>query len=128
MNLANITGNVERFKGNGRKLGYPTANIRTATGLGDGVYFGHADLGEWQNNPAIIFIGTPTTLGDTERRVEAYLLDIPDRDYYGQPLHIPVEHFHRSNETFKGIDELLEVMRADETAARAWCSSGNGRL
>lgn len=115
-----LSGMVTRFKGNGRKLGYPTANLITTTNLKDGVYFGWADLADWQQQPALIFIGTPTTLGDTERRVEVYLLDIPDKDYYDLPLRVTIQHYHRPNQTFPNVDDLLKVMHADEATARQW--------
>ncbi len=118
-----IKGVVTRFKGNGRKLGYPTANLITKNDLKDGVYFGFTDLAEWSYHPAVIFVGVPTTLGDIERRVEAYLLDIPDKDYYGESLSVSVRHYHRANRTFTSIDKLLEVMRADEATARQWFAS-----
>lgn len=118
-----LTGTVVRFKGNGRKLGYPTANLKTATDLADGVYFGYADLAGFIRHPALIFIGTPTTLGDTERRLEVYLLDIPDQDYYDQELLVNIHYYHRPNETFPGIEELLVVMRNDETEAWGWFNS-----
>lgn len=130
MEPASIQGVVTRFKGNGRKLGYPTANITTKTTLKDGVYFGFADLVNYQNNPALIFIGTPTTVGDTERRVEAYLLNIPDIDYYDNLLSLKIMHFHRSNKTLSSIEELKEIMLDDEKQAQAWfliSSNGNDR-
>jgi len=115
-----LSGTVTRFKGNGRRLGYPTANLTIHTDLKDGVYFGFADLAEWPHQPALIFIGTPTTMGDTGRRVEAHLLDIPDEDYYDLPLRVSVEHFYRGNQKFTDADELIEAMHADEAAARRW--------
>lgn len=118
-----LSGTVTRFKGNGRKLGYPTANLTIETDLKDGVYFGQADLAGWVQSPALIFIGTPTTLGDTDRRVEVHLLDIPDKDYYEQPLGVTIQCYHRGNQTFANIDQLLEVMQADEVAARQWFES-----
>lgn len=130
MKLASITGVVKKYKGNGRKLGYPTANITTITDLSDGVYFGYADLAEYHNQPALIFLGTPTTIGDTDRRLEAYLLDIPDKDYYYQKLSVQIIKFHRGNKTFAGIDQLVEVMHDDEKQARKWfleSSSGSDR-
>ena len=123
-----LNGAVTRFKGNGRRLGYPTANLKVETDLQDGVYFGYADLANWSHHPAIIFVGVPTTMGDTQRRVEAYLLDIPDKDYYDLPLKVSIEQFHRPNQTFDNVDELLKVMHEDEAAARQWFSSGSGRL
>lgn len=115
-----LAGMVTRFKGDGRKLGYPTANIMTETGLKDGVYFGYADLKGWKHRPALIFVGAPITMGETSRRAEAHLLDIPDEDYYTLPLRLTVSHFHRPNQNFSGADELIKVMKSDEAAARRW--------
>lgn len=115
-----LQGTVVRFKGNGRKLGYPTANLDVATDARDGVYFGFADLADFKDHPSLIFIGTPTTLGDTERRVEAHLLDIPDTDYYGLPMSVKLGKYHRPNSTFNNVDELVDVMKADEVSARQW--------
>lgn len=117
---AELSGLVTRFKGDGRKLGYPTANLTTETDLIDGVYFGFAGLAEWKDHPAIIFIGRPKTLGNDGRRVEAYLLDIPDKDYYDLTLSLELKHYHRPNQKFASIEELQTAMRADETAARQW--------
>lgn len=115
-----ISGEVTEYKGNGRKLGYPTANINVPTDLADGVYFGYADLSEFDHHPTIIFIGTPTTMGDTERRVEAHLFDIPDKNYYGLNLRLDVEKFHRENQTFPSKEALIKVMHEDEQTARDW--------
>lgn len=120
MELVNLEGVTKHYKGNGRKLGYPTANIDIQTPLKDGVYFGFASLGTIKNKPALIFIGVPVTIGDTTRRVEAHILDIKDEDYYDQKLEIEVAYFYRSNETFDGIDELLVQMKKDEHDARVW--------
>ena len=120
MKPVTVTGKVTPYKGNGRRLGYPTANVGTQTDLKEGVYFGYADLADYTNNPAVIFIGIPVTLGDTERRVEVHLLDIPDIDYYQQQLAVRIEYFHRTNKLFSTIEELLGAMREDEAEARAW--------
>ncbi|HSW99874.1 MAG TPA: riboflavin kinase [Patescibacteria group bacterium] len=120
---ASLSGTITAFKGNGRKLGYPTANIDIPTDLSDGIYFGFASLSSYTRQPALIFIGTPTTVGDTTRRVEAHLLDIPDVDYYHQELILDVRYFHRANETFTTIDDLIAVIQADEKTARAWFKS-----
>lgn len=118
--LDELTGVVTKFKGDGRRLGYPTANITTPTKLDDGVYFGFADLGRIKQRPAIIFVGTPVTMGETTRRVEAFLLDIPDQDYYGRKLELSIEYFHRANRKFSDIESLKQAMLEDELSARRW--------
>ncbi len=120
MQPAILSGVTVPYKGNGRKLGYPTANLSVATDLADGVYFGFADLGEQKNRPAMIFIGVPVTVGDTERRVEAHLLGVPDEDYYGQPMALTIRHYQRPNRSFENVEQLIEAIRADEAAARQW--------
>lgn len=125
---ATIEGEVKQFNGKGRQLGYPTANLMTDTDLDDGVYFGHADLIGYKNQPALIFVGVPTTMGDTERRVEVHLLDIPDEDYYEENLTATLEYYHRPNETFANAEELLVVMKDDEAKARVWVSSGSTQI
>lgn len=120
MKPVTLTGQVSRFRGNGRQLGYPTANIRSDTNLSEGVYFGFADLAPYHNHPALIFVGVPTTMGDQERRVEVHVLDIPDVDYYDQSLAIRIEHFCRPNKRFDSVQELIEAMHSDEAEARRW--------
>lgn len=115
-----LTGTVTRFSGNGRKLGYPTANIAAAVSLTDGIYFGYADLADYMHQPALVFVGTPITIGDTERRVEAHLLDIADVDYYDQQITLIVSHFHRANQKLKSVEALQAIMKADDLAARTW--------
>lgn len=120
--LARLSGTTERYEGNGRMLGYPTANINATTNLGEGVYFGFANLGEYKNYPALVFVGTPTTVGSNIHRVEAHLLDITDKDFYGKTLALTVLVFHRANQHFKSVELLVEAMKKDEVAARQWFS------
>ncbi len=118
--LTTLEGQTVRFDGNGRKFGYPTANIHTKTDLADGVYFGYADLANYQNHPALIFIGVPITLANKQRRLEAHLLDIVDENYYDEVLRVKIVHYHRVNKKFKTLDELTKAMHSDEQTARLW--------
>lgn len=117
-----LHGTTTRFVGNGRKLGYPTANILCETDLKDGVYLGLADMDRFKNHPALVFIGKPITPGveDSHRRVEAHLIDIPDVDYYEKPIGLHLKHFIRPNEAFDSVEQLAEVMMKDERYARDW--------
>lgn len=120
MKVVILKGVTIPFRGDGRKFGYPTANIRAETQLAEGVYFGYADLGEYIARPALIFVGVPLTIEDQEQRVEAHLLDIPDEDYYGQSLTVRIHHFHRPNQRFESVEKLLTAMRLDAAEARRW--------
>ncbi len=59
-------------------------------------------------------------MGDKLRRVEAHLLDIADKDYYGRLLKLDIHKFFRPNQKFASVDELLVAIKADEVAARKW--------
>ena len=120
-----LEGRVTHFDGNGRSLGYPTANISVETALQEGVYFGFCNLEAYKNQPSLIFIGTPTTLNKTKHRVEAHLLDAVDKDYYGLNLQITLGHFHRPNQHFSSIEELVKTIKADEIAGRKWFKQQN---
>lgn len=115
-----VHGKTAHYKGNGRKFGYPTANIDSPTTLQEGVYFGYANLGEYKNWPALIFVGVPVTVGDTESRIEAHLLDIPDVDYYDLELQLTIHHKHRDNHNFTSLEKLMMAMGQDEAHARKW--------
>jgi riboflavin kinase/FMN adenylyltransferase len=125
MKPVTLQGQVSPFQGDGRRLGYPTANIRTATELTEGIYFGFADLASFAARPALIFIGVPTTMGEAERRVEVHVLDIPDKDYYDQALSVRIEYFHRPNERFSDVKTLIAAIQADEAQARDWFAKNN---
>jgi riboflavin kinase/FMN adenylyltransferase len=112
---------TSRGDGFGRSLGYPTANLmKDDVRAEDGVYFGYATLGEIKHQPAIMFVGTPETTGQVRRRVEAYLLDIPDKDHYGEKLMLTLEEYHRTNQKFATLNDLKHAIRDDELAARSW--------
>lgn len=115
-----ITGYTEKFSGHGRTLGWPTANIKTTYALPDGVYLGWVTLNKYINHPATIFIGIPTTMGQTEHRVEAWLIDIEDKDYYGELLTCELVHYVRRNKTFSTKEKLKQALTNDETYARKW--------
>lgn len=116
-----VGGMTSRGDGYGRSLGYPTANLmKSDVKAKDGVYFGHATLGEFKHKLAIIFVGTPETTNQKQRRVEAYLLGIPDENHYGEKLMLTFEKYHRANQKFASINDLKHAIRNDELAARKW--------
>lgn len=117
-----VEGIVTRYLGNGRKIGYPTANIAAQTDLKQGVYFGFADMGKFRDHPSLIFIGQPQTTGvrQSTQRIEAHLLGIPDIDYYDERLVLVIEKFHRAVRAFPSIPDLQEAISADDQAAHEW--------
>jgi riboflavin kinase / FMN adenylyltransferase len=107
----------------GRTIGYPTANVvppHDIVPLADGIYVAEVLLpGETRRRPAMTYVGTRPTVNAGQRLVESHLLDF-DGDLYGQIIAVDVLAFVRGDETFAGIDALIEQLRRDEAATRAF--------
>ncbi len=119
MDQFEFSGIVTPFTGNGRKLGYPTANIPISVNSDEGLFAGTVLLdGEYL--PALIFIGAPVTLDDDIKRAEAHILDFEDVDLYGKPVVFSVEKKMRDNEKFTSIEALIVQMKTDEQEVRVY--------
>jgi riboflavin kinase/FMN adenylyltransferase len=123
-----VDGVVERGDQRGRKLGFPTANLRTdewAAIPADGVYGGHVvrldEAGRTLNAPplgvAAISIGTNPTFEVRQRRVEAHILDF-DGDLYGDALGYEFTHHLRGQEKYDSVEALIEQMHKDVARTR----------
>lgn len=117
-----LSGTVTPYAGNGRRLGYPTANIEAPSDTPEGLFLGYVVL-QNQKMPALIFIGAPITLNDTVKRAEAHILDFADRDLYGEVVSFEISSKLRDNVKFDSEAALIEQMQADEAHARAHFSS-----
>jgi riboflavin kinase / FMN adenylyltransferase len=112
-----VEGIVVRGDQRGRSLGYPTANLLTprhAAIPADGVYacrFLHRcrELG------AAVSIGTNPTFSGSERRVEAFVLDL-DEDFYGERVALDFVERLRGMCRFDTPEQL--VAQIDDDVAR----------
>jgi len=105
---------------NGRKLGYPTANLsRDAEGMlpKDGVYAGWLYSGE-DKFMAALSVGTNETVTAVPRVLEAHVLDRDDLDLYDQVVKVEYVDLIRPNLKFSGIDELVFQIGQDVESAR----------
>ncbi|HSW37116.1 MAG TPA: riboflavin kinase [Candidatus Saccharimonadales bacterium] len=119
--LRTFSGIIKKYQGNGRQLGYPTANIELKAKAPNGIYLAYAVLDEnSQKLPALVFIGAPVTLGDQLQRIETHILDYPDEDLYDRQIMISLIRKLRDNQKFDTIEALKDQMKQDEIAARAY--------
>jgi len=120
-----MAGRVIRGRQLGRKLGYPTANMKLAarpSPLG-GVFAIRArwnDIG-WRDGVANL--GTRPAVGGEGFLVEAHLFDF-DGDLYSQRLELEFVKKLRNETHFENIDDLVAQMREDERQAR-YCLAMN---
>lgn len=115
-----MEGHVVRGAGLGRKLGYPTANlrIRSAPSPLGGVFaaFSRVAGGEWM--PAVTNLGRRPAVGGSEPLLEVHFFDL-DQDLYGQRLEVQFVAKLRDERDFDGIEKLIAQMQRDEQEARA---------
>jgi riboflavin kinase/FMN adenylyltransferase len=123
-----MAGRVIRGRQLGRKLGYPTANMRLSSPpspLG-GVFAIRArwDGGEWRDGVANL--GTRPAVGGEEFLVEAHLFDFHG-DLYGRMLELEFARKLRDETHFQKIDDLIAQMREDERQARQCLAAEQNR-
>jgi riboflavin kinase / FMN adenylyltransferase len=110
-------GEVVKGDQRGRTLGFPTANLTTAStfGLAQGVYAVRARLGE-RLLDGVASYGKP--MFDNELPpFETHLFDF-DADIYGRHLEIALIDHVRGQEVFKTLDDLIAAIARDSTSAR----------
>ncbi len=110
-------GEVIKGDQRGRTLGFPTANIATAStfGLAQGVYAVRARLGE-KLLDGVAAYGKPMFNNELPP-FETYLFDF-DADIYGRHLEVALIGHIRGQEKFGSLDELITAMNRDKGKAR----------
>ena len=111
-----ISGEVIRGMGLGRKLGYPTANLKYEVRKAlpkAGVYATHVIV-NGETYDGMMFIGKNYLNPDDAFSVEANILDF-DEDIYGEIVTFQPVAFVRDNRRMSSQDELIEQIRKDKT-------------
>lgn len=113
-----VGGRVIHGQHRGRRLGFPTANLRVE-GLQlppNGVYAvrfslaGHVHTG-------VANLGINPTFGGSARSLETHVFDF-DGDLYGRYAEVAFVSYLRGERKFAGVDALLEQIRSDCAEAR----------
>ncbi len=117
-----VDGEVVSGAGRGKKLGYPTANLRTWPRLllpGQGIYAGVAELEDGSRYVAAIDVGTNPTFGTEPLHVEAFLLDFPDDELRGDTLTVEFWERLRDEVRFDSVEGLVEAIADDVERTRS---------
>lgn len=117
-----LGGPVVQGEGRGRRLGFPTANVRPPGGgkllPGPGIYAVRASL-RTEIHEGLLHLGPRPTFAGASPSVELYILDF-DREIYGERVTIEFLARLRDVRSFRSADELVEQMRADRERAREY--------
>jgi riboflavin kinase/FMN adenylyltransferase len=118
----------------GRKIGYPTANLKIENEEklipGNGVYAVEAGIrnaGEPESYPLLkgmMNIGLRPTVGGTKKVIEVNIFDF-DEDIYGKTLRVYVKKHLRSEQKFSGLDALKEQLAKDKAQAIEFLKSSS---
>jgi riboflavin kinase/FMN adenylyltransferase len=114
-----IGGNVVRGLQLGRKLGYPTANIRLgrrASPVG-GIFAVRVHGIESHSLPGVASLGVRPTIDGTEPLLEAHVFDF-DGDLYGRRLDIEFVAKLRDEAKFADLDTMVKQIDRDAAEAR----------
>ncbi len=115
-----MQGEVIRGSQLGRKLGYPTANMKLEAEPSplSGVFAVRArKTAETEYLDAIASLGTRPAIGGTEFLVEVHIFDYCG-DLYGQQLEVDFVAKIRDEENFESMENLVAQMKKDESRAR----------
>ena len=111
-----IKGEVIKGDGIGKKLDFPTANIKIQNEdkilPSDGVYAGYAVISD-KKFIGMINIGKRPTVEGKERRVEMNIFDYNDM-LYGKEMKISFIKRIRNERKFKNLDDLSDQLRKDK--------------
>lgn len=119
-----MAGRVIRGRQLGRKLGYPTANIRLAA-LPSPLMGVFAIKVRWEDGiwrDGVANLGTRPAVGGEGLLLEAHLFDF-EGDLYGRRLEVEFVKKLRDETNFEDIDDLVVQMQEDERQARGSLAS-----
>jgi riboflavin kinase/FMN adenylyltransferase len=114
-----IEGVVEHGDKNGRRLGFPTANIA----LGDyvrprfGVYAVRARVGGGETLEGVANLGVRPMYAPPRELLEPHFFDFDD-DLYGRRLEVDLLSFIRAEDVYESEAALVEQIRRDAQEAR----------
>lgn len=109
-----IIGSVVKGKNRGRKLGFPTANIKLIDNYvlpKQGVYITNTIV-DGEKLISLTNIGYNPTFNEDELKIETYILDF-NGNLYGKTLQIQFIDFIRDDVKFNTAQELIEQIEKD---------------
>lgn len=109
-----LLGNVEKDRGVGKSLGFPTANVRYPKGkfpLKTGVYETRVEM-DGKAYSAVTNFGARPTFSDESVWTETHLIGF-DGDLYGREIRVEFLRYLRPIEKFDGVEQLKEQLHFD---------------
>lgn len=123
-----IGGTVIHGLGNGRKLGFPTANIAidTPPELEKGVYAVWVKV-DSQRRMGMLYVGTRPTLDLQQLTYEIHLFGFR-KSLYGKSISFRILRKIRNEQRFESVEKLIAAMQQDKEHIQALLHSPTHRL
>jgi len=100
----------------GRKLGYPTANLKNTDeekiGVGNGIYAVYVNAGG-KLYKGMMSIGFRPTVDGKKRVIEVNIFDF-NKEIYGEPIRVYVKKYLRAEVKFDNLGDLVEQIGRDK--------------
>ena len=121
-----VEGVVQHGDKNGRKLGFPTANIDMASYLRPlyGIYAVRGRLPDGTMRDGVANLGIRPTFDPPKELLEPFLFDFSG-DLYGQTIEVEFHAFIRAEAKFDTLDALVSRMEHDSEIARSLLADRN---
>jgi riboflavin kinase/FMN adenylyltransferase len=117
-----MAGRVVRGEQLGRRIGYPTANLRLSRGRAptDGVFavWVHGADDSGRRRAGVASLGTRPTVNGKLPLLEAHLFDWTG-DLYGCEIEVEFVRRLREERWYPTVDEMVEQIHRDAAEARA---------
>jgi riboflavin kinase/FMN adenylyltransferase len=119
-----LTGTIVKGLQNGRKIGFPTANIDIQDEQkiipANGVYAVNIQVAGTLHSGMMNIGWRPTILEEKlDRKIEVHLLDF-DEEIYDETCQIQVLHYIRAEHKFPNLEALKAQIQLDEQTVRAY--------
>ncbi len=114
-----VEGEVVRGKQNGRKMGFPTANVSYGEDTllpKTGVYAGVTTV-DGEKYKSVVNVGNNPTFNADKITIESHIFDF-DSDIYGKTIKVEFKKYLRGNVKFSSIDELKAQIVKDAEQAK----------
>ena len=116
-----ITGIVSHGNKNGRKLGFPTANIKIKENYKlipkDGVYAVKV-CNKYKKLDGMLNIGKRPTVGGENKTIEVHIFDF-DQDIYGGEISVEFIQRIREEKKFDSLEQLKDQLEDDQKQVQA---------
>ncbi|MCC2601544.1 bifunctional riboflavin kinase/FAD synthetase [Sphingopyxis yananensis] len=119
-----VRGTVQHGDKNGRKLGFPTANVDMGNYVRPlyGIYAITGRLADGRVLKGAANIGIRPSFDPPKELLEPHFFDLAE-DLYGQSVDVEFRHFLRGEAKFDSMDALIDQIAADCDQARSLLAS-----